>query len=79
MRSDWYDQLESPIGRASALSHAVLFDGDFKSVYAIPDELEKVTPEEIRSFAAKYLVLSNRTIINRVLAPAGPDTPKGGR
>jgi zinc protease len=79
MRSDWYDQLESPIRRASALSHAVLFDGDFKSVYAIPDELEKVTPEEIRSFAAKYLVPANRTIINRVVAPGGAGAPKGGR
>src|SRR6202162_5846585 len=26
MRSDWYDQLEVPIQRASTLSHAVLFD-----------------------------------------------------
>ncbi len=79
MRSDWYDQLESPIRRASALSHAVLFDGDFKSVYAIPDELEKVTPEEIQSFASKYLVPANRTIINRVVAPGAADAPKGGR
>jgi zinc protease len=65
MRSDWYDQLEIPISRASALSHAVLFDGNFDAVYQIPEELAKVTPAEIRSFAAKYLVSSNRTIINR--------------
>lgn len=70
MRSDWYGQLEIPINRASALSHAVLFEGNFDSVYQIPDRVAKVTPEEVRSFVAKYLVPTNRTIINRVPAPA---------
>ena len=76
MRSDWYAQLEIPINRASALSHAVLFEGNFDSVYQIPDRLAKVTPEEIRNFAAKYLVPSNRTIINRV--PEKPAAATGG-
>jgi zinc protease len=71
MRSDWYGQLEVPISRASALSHAVLFDGSFDSVYEVPDEVAKVTPEQIRAFAQKYLVKTNRTIINR--APAAPE------
>ena len=76
MRSDWYDQLEMPISRASALSHAVLFDGNFDLVYQIPEELAKVTPAQIRGFAAKYLVSTNRTIINRVPAPAASNTEK---
>ena len=76
MRSDWYDQLEMPISRASALSHAVLFDGNFESVYQIPEELAKVTPAQIRGFAAKYLVSTNRTVINRVPAPAAADSEK---
>jgi zinc protease len=66
MRSDWYDQLEIPISRASALSHAVLFDGSFDRVYQIPEDLAKVTPAQVRAFAAKYLVSTNRTIMNRV-------------
>jgi len=69
MRSDWYDQLEVPISRASALSHAVLFDGAFDAVYQIPEDLAKVSPAQIRAFAAKYLVNTNRTLINRVPAP----------
>jgi zinc protease len=79
MRSDWYDQLEMPISRASALSHAVLFDGSFDLVYQIPEELAKVTPAQIRAFAAKYLVSTNRTIVNRVPAqgPAGADKKQG--
>jgi zinc protease len=76
MRSDWYDQLEMPISRASALSHAVLFDGNFERVYQIPEDLAKVTPAQIRAFAAKYLVSTNRTIMNRV--PAQAERKQGG-
>lgn len=71
MRSDWYGNLEDFISRASMLSHATLFDGKFDAVYEIPEDLAKVTPAQVRTFAAKYLVASNRTIINRV--PASPD------
>ncbi len=77
MRSDRYDELEIPISRASALSHAVLFDGSFAGVYSIPQELEKVTPEEVKAFAAKYLVATNRTIINRVPRPRAGSSETG--
>ncbi len=76
MRSDWYGQLEIPISRASALSHAVLFDGSFERVYQIPEDLAKVTPAQVRAFAAKYLVAGNRTIINRV--PEAKTEKQGG-
>jgi predicted Zn-dependent peptidase len=79
MRSDWYGQLEIPISRASALSHAVLIEGNFDSVYETPDRVAKVTPEQIRNFAAKYLVTTNRTLINRVPAPPEKGAaPSGG-
>jgi zinc protease len=68
MRSDWYGQLEIPIDRASSLSHAVLFDGNADRVSSIPDEINGVTADDIRTFAAKYLVKTNRTIIWRVPA-----------
>jgi zinc protease len=77
MRSDWYGQLEIPIERASALSHAVLFDGDFHSVYQVPEDLAKITPSQVRAFAAKYLVATNRTIIDRVPTPEQKDEQKG--
>jgi predicted Zn-dependent peptidase len=73
MRSDWYSNLENPIDRASALSHATLFDGNFDLVFQIPEDLAKVTAAEIRAFAAKYLVVTNRTVINRVPAPKDKD------
>ena len=78
MRSDWYGQLEIPVNRASALSHAVLFEGNFDSVYQIPDRVAKVTPEEVRSFVAKYLVPENRTIIDRVPESGGAPGGNGG-
>ncbi len=71
MRADLYGNLEIPISRASALSHAVLFEGSFDSVYQVPEDLAKVTPAQVRAFAAKYLVTSNRTIIDRVPAMSG--------
>ena len=77
MRSDWYDQLEIPINRASALSHATLFDGSYQRVYQIPEDLAKVTPAEVQKFAAKYLVKTNRTIINR--APEASGKQGGGQ
>ena len=76
MRSDWYSELEIPISRASALSHAVLFDGNADRVSAIPDEIASVTIADVRGFAAKYLVATNRTIIWRVPDAA---SKQGGR
>jgi zinc protease len=73
MRSDWYGQLEIPISRASALSHAVLFDGNADQVGAVPDEIASVTAEEVKTFATKYLVKTNRTIIWRLPAPEKGD------
>lgn len=74
MRADWYRRLEIPVYRAFALAHAVLFDGSFDSVYQVPGRVAKVTPEQVRDFAAKYLVPANRTVVNRVPASMGKPT-----
>jgi predicted Zn-dependent peptidase len=76
MRSDWYDQLEIPVSRAQTLSHFQLLEGSYERAYTIPDQLAKVTPEEVRAFAAKYLVSTNRAVINRVPKPG--EHPAGG-
>jgi predicted Zn-dependent peptidase len=77
MRSDWYGQLEIPVERASVLAHATLFDGNPQRVNEIPDELAKVTSEEVRAFARKYLLDTNRTIIDRVPASAPGEKSQG--
>jgi zinc protease len=76
MRSDWYSQLELPISRAQVLSHATLFDGTFERAYTIPEEVAKVTSDEVRHFAASYLIKTNRTVINRV--PSTSQKPAAG-
>ena len=78
MRADWYAQLEIPVERAAALAHATLFDGRPDRVNEIPAELAKVNADEVKAFAAKYLVKNNRTLINRVPA-AAPAKPAGGK
>jgi zinc protease len=75
MKSDWYGELEVRVGRASALSHAALFGGDANSINRIPVEIDTLTPAEVRAFAAKYLMPTNRTIIDRVPA----NVAKGGQ
>jgi predicted Zn-dependent peptidase len=77
MRSDWYGQLEIPVERASVLAHATLFDGNPQRVNEIPDELGRVTPEEVRAFAREYLVSTNRTIIDRIPASAPGEESEG--
>jgi hypothetical protein len=49
-------------------------------VNEIPGELARVTAAEVRAFAAKYLVRTNRTIIDRVPAPTsgGSSSDKKG-
>jgi zinc protease len=78
MRADWYSNLELPVSRAQALSHATLFDGTFERAYSVPEEVSKVTADEVRIFTAKYLVKANRTIINRVPKPADKSAVSGG-
>jgi predicted Zn-dependent peptidase len=56
----------------------VLFTGSFESVFEVPNELTKVTPAQVRAFASKYLVNTNRTIINRVPAPANSGAANSG-
>ncbi|HEV2493363.1 MAG TPA: pitrilysin family protein [Terriglobia bacterium] len=79
MRSDWYDQLQIPIERASVISHATLFDGNPSRVNQIPDELAKVTSDEVKAFARKYLVSTDRTIIDRVPTPQAESGKKGAQ
>jgi predicted Zn-dependent peptidase len=69
MRSDWYDQMEQPINRASLIAHAALFDGNAARVNTIPAAIDKITPRDVQAFAQKYLVPRNRTVMERNPAP----------
>ena len=77
MRSDWYDQMEQPINRASLIAHAALFDGDAARVNTIPAAIDKITPKEVQAFAQKYLVPRNRTVVERNPIPKAPAQKAG--
>ena len=74
MLADWYDGLESFIGRADTLAKLQTLWGDAKVANQIPGWIEAVTSEDIQRTARTYLTKANRTVIDRKPAPR-----RGGR
>jgi zinc protease len=68
MRSSFFDDMEGggmPLfGRANLLAAFALFDDDPARINTILTELDKVTLEDVKAAAAKWLVPSNRTSID---------------
>ena len=73
-RSQFLENLEGGgipgFGRSDLLAALALYDDNPNRIKTILDDLDKVTIAEIRAAARKYLVPTNRTIIDRV--------PEGG-
>ena len=71
-RSDYYSSLESgrqgfpKFGLLHYLACLTLFDGDPNLVNTILDEFLKVTPEQVKAFAEKYLAPTQRAIVYRL-------------
>jgi predicted Zn-dependent peptidase len=65
-RSNFYDQLGSTFGKTHLLSVLALFRDDPKQINSLLTPFESVTNEQIKTAARKYLVATNRTVINRV-------------
>ena len=65
-RSSYYDQLESGFGKANLLASFALFRDDPSLINTSLQSFENVTAAQVKTAAAKYLVTSNRTIIDRV-------------
>ena len=78
-RSAYYDQLESSFGKANLLAAFALFRGDPALINTALQPFESVTPAQAKAVAKKYLVSSNRTVIDRVPEPKAEGAPKGGR
>ncbi|HKE60073.1 MAG TPA: pitrilysin family protein [Pyrinomonadaceae bacterium] len=68
-RSNFYSQLESSFGKAHLLSVLALFRDDPNQINSLLTPFEGVTTAQIKAAAAKYLVASNRTVIDRVPEP----------
>src|SRR6266550_577401 len=65
-RSGLYDQLETSFGKMHLLASLALFRDDPKQINSLLDPFNKVTAAQVKAAAARYLVPSNRTIIDRV-------------
>lgn len=65
-RSNFYSQLESSFGKAHLLSVLALFRDDPNQINSLLTPFEAVTAAQVKAAAAKYLVASNRTVIDRV-------------
>ncbi|HEY4491725.1 MAG TPA: insulinase family protein, partial [Acidobacteriota bacterium] len=70
-RSNFYELVSTPVGAAQLLAALALFRDDPSSVNALLDPYMKVQTSQLQTVAAKYLVSSNRTIIDRVPEKGG--------
>jgi zinc protease len=75
-RSNFYSQVESSNGIAHLLSALALFRDDPQQINSLLTPFENVTAAQIKAAAAKYLVATNRTVIDRV-PEAKPQTKSG--
>jgi len=73
-RSNFYGQLEGSQGKAHLLSALALFRDDPNQINSLLTPFENVTAAQIKAAAAKYLVASNRTVIDRVPEAKQPRT-----
>jgi predicted Zn-dependent peptidase len=64
-KSNFYNQLESTYGKTHLLSVLALFRDDPNQINSLLTPFEKVTAEQVRAAAKKYLVANNRTVIDR--------------
>jgi zinc protease len=76
-RSNFYSQLESGFGKAHLLSSLALFRDDPQQINSLLTPFENVTAAQVKAAAAKYLVATNRTVIDRV--PEAKPQPKTGQ
>ncbi len=70
-KSNFYNQLESTFGKTHLLCVLALFRDDPNQINSLLTPFEKVTAAQVRDAAKKYLVATNRTVIDRT-----PETTK---
>ena len=76
-RSNFYSQLESSFGKSHLLASLALFRDDPQQINSLLTPFENVTTAQVKAAAAKYMVATNRTVIDRV--PEAKPQPKTGQ
>ncbi len=75
MKADWYNGLESFLGRADLLAQLQALWGDAKVVNQVPAWIAGVNSAQIQRVAATYLTRANRSVIDRRPAPPAATQP----
>lgn len=57
-----YSELQTIDGIANALGNYALYHGDYRQLFSMADDYDKVTPAQIQAVARKYLTKANRTV-----------------
>jgi zinc protease len=76
-RSNFYSQVESSFGKTHLLSALALFRDNPQQIGSLLTPFENVTAAQVKNVAAKYMVATNRTVIDRV--PEAKPQPKNGQ
>ena len=76
-RSNFYSQLESSFGKTHLLSALALFRDNPQQINSLLTPFENVTTAQVKNAAAKYMVATNRTVIDRV--PEAKSQPKSAQ
>lgn len=76
-RSNFYSQIEGSFSKAHLLSALALFRDDPQQINSLLTPFENVTAAQVKAAATKYLVATNRTVIDRV--PEAKAQPKTGQ
>jgi predicted Zn-dependent peptidase len=72
MKADWYNGLESFLGRADMLARLQALWGDAGVVNRIPGWIDAVTADDLKRVAGIYLTPANRSVIDRRPEAAAP-------
>ncbi|MBT8081642.1 MAG: insulinase family protein [Gammaproteobacteria bacterium] len=68
----FWRELETIRGKASALGNYEVFNGDYETLFAVPEKLAETTPEALQSVAAAMFRRENMTV-GILHAPAGDE------
>jgi zinc protease len=58
----FYHRMETLSGKANTLGTYELYFGDYRKLFSVPADYAKVTVDDVKAVAAKYLKKSNRTV-----------------
>ena len=75
IKAQYFDRLQSGLGRAMVLAEFMLYDGDPGLANTELERYLAVTADEVRRVAREYFTNENRTLIE--VMPGAP-TPEGG-